>query len=148
MCVLLWNFTGVQGMVWRWTYYLKFNPQIIFVTFFTSWTYTFYDRIELMQGILCWKLLQFYADFFDTLQVLGHGLKMCMSFGFNPQNNFCHFLTSCTYPFLRSKWIGAIFFCVGNFYSFMPLKLYRWSDHVLKMCILFGFNTQITFCPK
>ena len=30
-------------------------------------------------------LLQFYADFFETLPVLGHGLKVCIFFVYNPQ---------------------------------------------------------------
>ena len=29
-------------------------------------------------------LLQFYADFFETLQMLGYGLKVCIFFVYNP----------------------------------------------------------------
>ena len=28
----------------------------------------------------------------------------------------------------------------------IPLKLYRYLGHGLKMCILFGYNPQIIFC--
>ena len=48
-------------------------------------------------------LLQFYADSFDTLQVLGHGLKMDTLFGYNPQIIFVTFLTKLTLSFFWPK---------------------------------------------
>ena len=43
-------------------------------------------------GTLCAKLLlHFYADSFETSGSIGHGLKTCMWFGYNPQIRFCHF---------------------------------------------------------
>ena len=34
-------------------------------------------------------LVQFYSDSFKLHRCLGHGLKMCMLFGYNPQIRFC-----------------------------------------------------------
>ena len=39
-------------------------------------------------------ILQFYADLFETLQVYCQGLKICMTFGCNPQSNFCYVFRS------------------------------------------------------
>ena len=33
-------------------------------------------------------LLQFHTDSFKLHWCFGHGLKICMWFGYNPQNNF------------------------------------------------------------
>ena len=36
-------------------------------------------------------LLQFYTDCFETLHVFPYGMRMCMWFGYNCYNIFCHF---------------------------------------------------------
>ena len=74
---------------------------------------------------------------------LGHGLKMCILFRYNPQVILATFFVIYTTKVNR-YYVSS----VGNYsYSFMPipLTLYRCVGHGLKMCILFGYNPQIFF---
>ena len=48
-------------------------------------------------------LLQFYSDCFETLQVLGHGQKMCKLFGHNPQIIFVTFFNKIDYSHFAVK---------------------------------------------
>ena len=81
----------------------------------------------------------------------GHGLRICMWFGYNPQIIFVTFL-----HVELSRFRGIIFKkvngqgipCGRNFsYSFIRilLKLYRCFGHGLKICMWFGYNPQIIF---
>ena len=75
---------------------------------------------------------------------LGHGLKMCILFGYNPQ--IIHKMKLVIFPVLAKGNRYYRYFCVCNSsYTFItiPLKLYRHLGHGLKMCILFGYNPQI-----
>ena len=81
---------------------------------------------------------------------LGHGLKMCILFGYNPHIIFCHFFYNMNLAIFSAEVNRFYVSCVCNFsYSFtlIPLKLYRCClGHGLKMCILFGYNPQNFFC--
>ena len=82
----------------------------------------------------------------------GHGLKIRMWFGYNPEIYFLslfpqvelsNFLGVFTIIVTR-QWVP----CVRNSsYSFMPipLKLHRCFDHCLKICMWFGYNPEIIF---
>ena len=51
-------------------------------------------------------LLQFYSDYFETLQMslnINHALKICISFGYSPQINFCHFFSQFELTILQCK---------------------------------------------
>ena len=78
---------------------------------------------------------------------LDHGLKMCISFGYNPQITFFHFFHKLNLVIFTAKVNGFKVFCVGNSsYSLMliPLKLYMCLGHGLKMSISFQYiNPQI-----
>ena len=81
---------------------------------------------------------------------LGHGLKMSILFGYNPQIIFCYFFlrkrTQVIFPAKVNRYLVP---CVRNSsYSCtpIPLKLYRCLGHGLKMCILFAYNPQIICC--
>ena len=55
----------------------------------------YHFQIEYILGTFCARLpLQFYVVSFRTLQVVGHGLKMCEWFGYNTQVIFVTFFTS------------------------------------------------------
>ena len=84
----------------------------------------------------------------------GHGLKICMWFGYNPWIIFCHFLFSqfeLSHFFGHfSEWIeGSL--CAQLLlvsYNLIPilLKLCRHCDHALKICMWLGYTPQINFC--
>ena len=87
--------------------------------------------------MLCWQLLQFYAASFETLQVLGHGLKMCMSFGYNPLINLCYFIHKLNrHYYIQSEYrVGTLCaqLLLQSFYadSFETLfTLLSWSEDV------------------
>ena len=73
-----------------------YNSRLFFVTFLqvelSHFSGIIYNNVN-GQGIL-WKqlLLQFYTDSFETSLVFGHGLKICMWFGYMPQIIFAAFL--------------------------------------------------------
>ena len=77
---------------------------------------------------------------------------MCMTFGYNPQINFCHFFHSLNLVILDSATTEAYGHKVpcecNSSYNFIPilLKLYRCFCQGLKMCMSFGYNPQINFC--
>ena len=64
-------------------------------------------------GTLCAQLLlQFYADFLKLHRCFGHGLKMCMWFGHNPQIIFCHFFSNLNFFFhalLLSTYVDSMY---------------------------------------
>ena len=76
---------------------------------------------------------------------------MCMTFGYNPQINFCHFFHSLNlviFGLTTTEAYGHKVPCEHNSsYNFIPilLKLYRCICQGLKMCMTFGYNPQIYF---
>ena len=72
------------------------------------------------------------------------GLKMCMTFGYNPQINFCHFFHSLNLVILQ-KLIDIRYLVSANPPTNF-LKLYMCFCQGLKMCVTFGYNPQINFC--
>ena len=78
---------------------------------------------------------------------LGHGLKVCMLFGYNPQIIFCHFFTTWTSNFSSQSEKVLDIMCKQLLLQFMLiiLKLYMWLSRGLKMCIWFGYNPKIIF---
>ena len=70
---------------------------------------------------------------------LGHGLKMCISFGYNPQITFCHFFHKLNLViFTASEWIQDILcwqlLLQFNADSFETLYVFRsWSadEHIV-----------------
>ena len=81
-----------------------------------------------------------------------HALKICISFGYNPQINlslFSQFELSHFSGILTMKVNGQRIPCVHNSsYSVIPilLKLNRCCDHALKIYMWFGYNPQINVC--
>ena len=54
-------------------------------------------------GTLCAQLLlQFYADSLKLHRSIGHGLKMCMCFGYDPEIRFCHFFRNLNLVFFHA----------------------------------------------
>ena len=81
------------------------------------------------------------------------GLKMCMTFGYNPQINFCHFFHSLNllifWAQLLQKLMDIRYLVSATSPTiFFPilLKLYRCFCQGLKMCMTFGYDPQINFC--
>ena len=73
-----------------------YTPQIIFYYVFCILNLVIFQAQILSKGIdsgylVCELLLQFNVDPFETLQVFLSWSKMCMWFGYNPQNTSCHF---------------------------------------------------------
>ena len=93
-----WNFAHVFTMVWRCAYGLDIVLELIFVTYSTLWTLSFWPQI-LWKCIDSGYLLRATPYTISCLSLCNsahlffHGLKMCMWFGFNPAVNFCHFST-------------------------------------------------------
>ena len=56
--------------------------------------------------LVCASPPQFYIDSFETSQVFGHGLNICMWFGYNPQ---CHRL-NCDYNL--GGLMGSVLMCI------------------------------------
>ena len=91
----------------------------------------------------------------------GHGLKICMWFGYNPQIIFCpppfrrkaeghsfrHSVLPSVLPSFRPpNIVGTL--CAQLLLQFYadPLKLYRCFSHGLKICMWFGYYPEIIFC--
>ena len=97
-------------------------------------------------------LIKFYIDYFEASLVFGHGLKICMWFGYNPQIIFVAFLQVGLSHFsgiIYNNVNGQGIPCGRNSsYSFIPilLKLHWCFGHGLKICMWFGYNPQIIFC--
>ena len=78
---------------------------------------------------------------------------MCMTFGYNPKINFCHFFHSLNLVIwaqllLKLMDIRYNVPCERNFsYNFIPivLKLYRCFCQGWNICITFGYDLQINF---
>ena len=80
----------------------------------------------------------------------GHGLKICMWFGYSPWIIFCHFFHNFELSHFFghfSEWIEGTL-CAQLHLQFLPilLKLCRHCDHALKICMWLGYTPQINFC--
>ena len=51
-----------------------------------------------------------YANSFETLQIFGHGLKMCMWFGYNPRLILLHFsqVELCHFSGVIGQWVPFV----------------------------------------
>ena len=81
----------------------------------------------------------------------GHGLKICMWFGYNPHIIFVTF-SKVELSFFSDNFYNKVngqkIPCGGNSsYSFIPilLKLHWCFGHGLKICMWLGYNPQINF---
>ena len=74
-------------------------------------------------------------------------LKMSMQFGYNAQIIlFCLFFSQFELsPFLGILTLAVCTLCAQPLLQFFPilLKLYKYLDHVLKMCMRFGYDALI-----
>ena len=81
----------------------------------------------------------------------GHGLKICLWFGYNPKIIFATFLQvelSHISSIIYNKENGQGIPCGRNSsYSLIPtlLKLHLCFGHDVKICMWFGYNPQIIF---
>ena len=93
-------------------------------------------------------------QFFQKLhRCFGHGLKICMQFGYNPQSFFLLLFSQVELShfsgIIYNKVNGQGIPCGLNFsYNFIPilLKLHRCFGHGLKICMWLRYNPQIIFC--
>ena len=135
-----------------------YNPQIFFfVTFLqvelSHFSCIIYNNVN-GQGIPCGRNSSY--SFILILSKLhwcfGHCLKICVWFGYNPQIFFVTFL-----QVELSHFSGIIYNNVNgqgipcgrnSSYSYIPIlwKLHWCFGHCLKICMWFGYNSQIIFC--
>ena len=89
----LWNLTGVKDMIWKCAYFLNIIFRVCFVTFFTKLTESFFptevDRYYV--SCVCNSSYSFTLIPFILYRCIGHGLKMCISFGYDTQISVCCF---------------------------------------------------------
>ena len=123
-----------------------YYPEIIFCHFFCNLNLVifkcFYYQSEKIVGTLC---AQLHSCF-------GHGLKICMWFGYNPQITFYLLLQVELNHFpgiIYNKVNGQGIPCGrSSSYSFIPIlsKLHWCFGHGLTICMWFRYNPQIIFC--
>ena len=136
-----------------------YNPQIIFLSLFSQvelsdFSGIIYNNVN-GPGIPCGPNSSYsFILILSKLQwCFGHGLKICMWFGYNPQIIFCHFFLQVE----LSDFSGIIYNNVNgqgipcgrnSSYSFIPIlsKLQWCFGHGLKICMWFGCNPQNIFC--
>ena len=135
-----------------------YNPLINFCHFFRNLTLAIFFGILTMKVNEQWLPCVRNSSYSLILILLklyrccDHALNICILFGYNPQINFCHFFHNLNLAIflgilimkVNGQWVP----CVRNSsYSLILilLKLYRCYNHALKICILFGYNTQIIF---
>ena len=79
----------------------------------------------------------------------GHGMKICMWFGYNPWIIFCHFFHNLNLVIFSGILVnGQRVPCVHNSsfnFILILLKLCRHCDHALKICMWLGYTPQINF---
>ena len=100
------------------------------------------------------QLLQFLRILLKLHWCFGHGLTICMWFGYNPQIIIIFFFTFSQVELtifsgnFYNKVNGQGIPCGRNSsYSFIPIlsKLHWPFGHGLKICTLFGYNPQMFF---
>ena len=136
-----------------------YNPQIIFCPFFSQIELSHFSGIIYNnvngQGYIVGATppTVFIRILLKLHWCFGHGLKICMWFGYNPQIIFCPFFRKLNLAFsgiIYNNMNGQGIPCGRNSSnSFIPilLKLHWCFDHGLKICMWFGYNPQIIFCP-
>ena len=72
-----------------------YNPQINFCHFFRNLNLGHFDNeSEWAVGTLCAQgSCSFLPIYLKLYMCYGHGLKICIWFGYNPWINFCHFFS-------------------------------------------------------
>ena len=93
-----------------------------------------------------------HQSFWKLCTCFLHGLKMCIWFWYNPCINFCHFFHFVNFVI---SWPQILWKCIDSGYlvSTTPHTiLYHsfWNfAHVfaMEMCMWFGYNPWINFCP-
>ena len=79
----------------------------------------------------------------NLIKCFGHGLKMCMWFGYNPQ------IILLLFPRVEHSYFQAFLLskCMTP-PTVLPflLKLHKCFGHSLKICMWFGYNPQFIFC--
>ena len=124
---------------------LNFNYHVIFKDFYTKFcAYSTNKRRYIEQ------------NFFSVAGVMPQGWDLGVLVVQNFSVGFCNGAPLTAHSSLQfnlviftTKVNRFKIFCVGNSsYSFMPipLKIYRYLGHGLKMCISFGKNPQFNFC--
>ena len=82
----------------------------------------------------------------------GHGLKICMWFGYNPQIIFCYFflqvelshISSIIYNKVNGHGIDTFWAQLLLQFFLLILSKFHWCfGHDLKICMWFGYNPQI-----
>ena len=77
----------------------------------------------------------------------GHGLKVCMWFGYNPRTSFCHFFHNLNLVIFFghfSEWIEGTL--CAQLLLLLLLNFNRHCDHALKICMWLGYTHQVNFC--
>ena len=135
-----------------------YNPQNNFCHFFHSlnlviFGLNYYWSLWTLGTLWAQLLLQFIPILLKLYRCFWQELKMCMTFGYNPQINFCRFFHSLNLVifglnYYWSLWTLGTLWAQLLTYNFIPilLKLYMCFCQGLKMCMTFGYNHQITFC--
>ena len=104
------NFTGVLVMVLRYACGLDIFVRLFFLLFLQvelcHFSGIIYNKVN-GQGIPCGR--NFSRSFIQILSKLhwcfGHGLKICMWFGYNPQIIFCYFLCKLNFVIFQALYI-------------------------------------------
>ena len=101
----------------------------------------------------CSSSYNFIPIFLKLCTCFLHGLEICMWFGYNPWNNFCHFFHFVNFvifqPQILWKCIDSGYFLSATPYTVACLSLCIFAHlffHGLKMCMWFGFNPAVNFC--
>ena len=136
-----------------------YNPQINFCHFFRNLNLAIFAGILTLKVNRQWvpcvrnSSYSFLPIHLKLYMYYGHGLKICMWFGYNPWIIFCLFFRNLNLAIfvgiltlkVNRQWVP----CVRNSsYNLIPilLKLCRHCDHALKICMWLGYTTQINFC--
>ena len=144
---------GLKICMW-----LRYNPQIIFVTYLqvelSHSSSILYNKVN-GQGIPCGRnsSCSFIPILMKLQRCFGHGMKICMWFGYNPQiilSLFCKLNLVIFQALYITKWIDRGHLVGGHntLYSYIPilLKLHWCFGHGLKICMWLRYTPQIIFC--
>ena len=124
---------------------------LIFFNFFFYLLDLDFFRCDMMMWVACGYIsaYSFIPNFLKLFRCFYHGLKVCMSFGYNSHVIFCHFFLLFPLSFFYALLLSEYTTCVCNFYSFpqVIMKFCRFILHVLKMCICFWGYPPFIFLP-
>ena len=110
---------GLEMCMW-----FGYNPWIKFCYFFSLCKLCHFLTSDFVKVYRQWvsckrnSLYNFIHSFMQLCQSFFHGLKMCMWFGFDPADNFCHFSTLLTFSFfnfsqVRHQLLQSLIYIVG-----------------------------------